>query len=77
MFCSSWFYTMHVVCKNLLCVVCIGLLPAEFFTVNTGLGKPTYVFHWKAQGLNRFLQTNNSLATNFLKQDSWRSKEEF
>ena len=30
----------HVVCTDLLCVVCIGLLSAEFLTVNTGLGRP-------------------------------------
>ena len=27
-----------------MCVVCIGLLAAEFSTVNTGLGKPMF---WK------------------------------
>ena len=35
MFCSDGFDTMHVVSTNLLCVVCIGLLAAEFSTVNT------------------------------------------
>ena len=40
MFCSNGFDTMHVVCTDLLCVVCIGLLSAEFSTVNTGLGMP-------------------------------------
>ena len=35
---------MHVVCTDLLCVVCIGLLYAEFLTVNTGLGRPMF---WK------------------------------
>ena len=38
-FCSNGFHTIHVVCTctDLLCVVCIGLLSAEFATVNTGL----------------------------------------
>ena len=40
MFCSNGFHTMHVLCTDLLCVVCIGLLSAEFQTVNTGLGMP-------------------------------------
>ena len=44
MFCSNGFDTMHVVCTDLLCVVCIGLLSAKFSTVNTGLGRPTF---WK------------------------------
>ena len=56
MFCSNGFETMHVVCTDSLCVlyyciiyciiiiVCIGLLSAEFSTVNTGLGKPMF---WK------------------------------
>ena len=35
---------MHVVCTDLLCVVCIGLLSVEFSTVNTGLGRPMF---WK------------------------------
>ena len=35
---------MHVVCTDLLCVVCIGLLSAEFSAVNTGLGGPMF---WK------------------------------
>ena len=42
--CSDGFHTMYVVCRDLLCVVCIGLLSAEFSTVNTGLGKPMF---WK------------------------------
>ena len=33
---------MHVVCTDLLCVVCIGLLPAEFSTVNTELRRPMF-----------------------------------
>ena len=33
---------MHVVCTGLLCVVYIGLLSAEFSTVNTGLGSPMF-----------------------------------
>ena len=40
MFCSNGFDTMHVVCTDLLCVVCIGLSSVEFSTVNTGLGRP-------------------------------------
>ena len=44
MFCSNGFDTMHAVCTDLLCVVCIGLLSAEFSTVNTGLGRPMF---WK------------------------------
>ena len=44
MFCSNGFDTMHVACTDLLCVVCIGLSSAEFSTVNTGLGRPTF---WK------------------------------
>ena len=31
-------------CTDLLRVVCIGLLSAEFSTVNTGLGRPMF---WK------------------------------
>ena len=38
MFCSNAFDIMHVVCTDLLCVDCIGLLSSEFSTVNTGLG---------------------------------------
>ena len=38
MFFSDGFDTMHVVCTDLLCVACIGLLSAEFSTVKTGLG---------------------------------------
>ena len=34
---------MHVVCTDLLCVVCIGLLSVEFSTVNTGLGRPIFL----------------------------------
>ena len=56
---------MHVVCKDLLCVACIGLLPVEFFTTNTGLGKPIYVeiyVFWKARDLNPFLgRTHKSI----------------
>ena len=44
MFCSDGFDTMHVVCADLLCVVFIGLLAAEFTTMNTGLGRPVL---WK------------------------------
>ena len=49
-FCSDGFDTMHVVCTELLCAVCIGLLSAEFSTVNTGLGRPMFR---KARDLNR------------------------
>ena len=34
MFCSDGFDTVHVVSTDLLCVVCIGSLSAEFSTVN-------------------------------------------
>ena len=37
MFCSDGFDTMHAVCTDLLYVVCIGLLAAEFSTVNKGV----------------------------------------
>ena len=37
MSCSNGFDAMHVVCTDLLSIVCIGLLSAEFSTVNTGL----------------------------------------
>ena len=42
---------------NLLCAVCIGLLSAEFSTVNTGSGKPML---WKPLCL---LSTTEGLAT--------------
>ena len=42
MFCSNGFGTMHVVCTDLQCAVCNGLLSAEFSTVNTGLGRPMF-----------------------------------
>ena len=35
---------MHVVCTDSLFVVCVGLLSAEFSTVNTGLSRPNF---WK------------------------------
>ena len=41
-FCSDGFDTTHVVCTDVLCVACIGLLAAEFSTVNTGLGRPIF-----------------------------------
>ena len=44
MFYSNGFDTMHVVCTDLLCAACIGLLTAESSTVNTGLGRPMF---WK------------------------------
>ena len=37
--CSDQLHTMHVVHTDLVCVVCIGLLSAEFSTVNIGLGR--------------------------------------
>ena len=52
MLCSNGFDTMHVVCTDLLCVVCI-----EFSTVNTGLGRPMF---WKPLCL---LSTPEGLAT--------------
>ena len=42
MFCSSAFDTMHVVCTDLLCAVCIGLSSADILTMNTGLGRPMF-----------------------------------
>ena len=42
MFCSNWFDTMHVVCTDLLYVVCIGLLSAEFSAMDTELGRPMF-----------------------------------
>ena len=45
MFCRNGFDTLHVVCTDLLCAVCIGLLSAEFSTVNTGLGGSMF---WKS-----------------------------
>ena len=44
MFCSDGFNIMHIVCTDLLCVVCIGLLSPELSTVHTGLGRPMF---WK------------------------------
>ena len=44
MLCRNGFDTMHAVCTDLLCVVCIGLLSAEFSTVNLGLSRPMF---WK------------------------------
>ena len=57
MFRSNEFDTIHVVCTDILCVVCIGLLFAEFPTVNTGLGRPMF---WKPLCL---LSTPEGLAT--------------
>ena len=51
---------MQVACTDLLCVACIGLLPAEFSTVNTGLGRPMF---WKPLCL---LSTPEGLATHKL-----------
>ena len=50
---------MHVVFTDLLYVVCIGLLSAEFSTVNTGLGRPMLCL-WKPLSL---LSTPEGLAT--------------
>ena len=38
MFCSDGFDIMYLVCIDLLCVACIGLLSVEFSTVNTDWG---------------------------------------
>ena len=57
MFSSNGFDTMHAVCTDLLCVLCIGLLSAEFSTVNTGLGRPMF---WKLLCL---LNTSDGLAS--------------
>ena len=54
---SRLFDTMHVVCTDLQCVVSIGLLSAEFSTVNTGVGGPML---WKPLCL---LSTPEVLAT--------------
>ena len=57
MFCSNGFDTMHVMCTDLVCVVGIGLLSAEFSTLNTGLDRPMF---WKPL---RLLSTLECLAT--------------
>ena len=57
MFCINGFDTIHVVCTDLLCVVCIGSLSVEFSTVNAGLGRPMF---WKPLCL---LSTPEGLAT--------------
>ena len=44
MFCNNSFDTMYVVCTDLVCAVCIGLLSAEFLTVDIGLDMPMF---WK------------------------------
>ena len=49
--------TPCMLCVQIYCVVCIGLLSAEFLTVNTGLGKPML---WKPLCL---LSTPEGLAT--------------
>ena len=59
---SSWrmfcrFDTMHVVCTDSLCVACIGLLSAEFSTVNTALRRAMF---WKTLCL---LSTPEDVAT--------------
>ena len=57
MLCSNGFDTMHVVSTDLLCIVCIRLLSAEFSAVNTGLGRPMF---WKPPCL---LSTHEGLAS--------------
>ena len=57
MSCSDGFDTMHVVCTDLLCVVCIGLLSVQFSTVNAVLGRHMF---WKPLCL---LSTPKGLAT--------------
>ena len=49
--------TPSMMCTYKLCVVCIGLLSADFSTVNTGLGRPMF---WKPLCL---LSTPEGLAT--------------
>ena len=56
-FCSNGLDTMHVVCTDVLCVVCIGLLSVQFSIVNTRLVRPTF---WKPLCL---LSTPEGLAT--------------
>ena len=53
MFCSDGVDTMHVVCTDLLCVACSGLLSAEFSTVNTGLNRTLF---WKPLCLLNILE---------------------
>ena len=48
---------MHVVCTDLLCVACVGLLSAEFSTVNTALRRAMF---WKTLCL---LSTPEDVAT--------------
>ena len=57
MVCSNGFDTIHVVCIDLLCVACIGLLSAEFSTLNTVLRRPMF---WKPLCL---LSTPEGVAT--------------
>ena len=59
MFCSNGSDIMHAVCTDLKCVVCIGLVSAEFSTVNTGLGRPMF---WKPLCL---LSTEGLATTNY------------
>ena len=54
---SDGFHTMHLLCTDLLCVVCVGLVSAEFSTVNTGFGRPLF---WKPLCL---LSSTEDLAT--------------
>ena len=56
--CSMFLYSSGANRRlDLLCVVCIGLLTAEFSTVNTELGRPMF---WKPLCL---LSTPEGLAT--------------
>ena len=59
MFCSDGFDTMHVVCTDSLRVACIGLLGAEFSTVNAGLGRTMF---WKPVSM---LSTHEGLAATY------------
>ena len=60
MFGSNGFNSMHVLCTDLLCVLCIGLLSAEFST-DTELGTPVF---WKARDLNRLSRNRYELTFN-------------
>ena len=51
--------TISMLCVQIYCVVSIGLLSAEFSTVNTGLGRPMF---WKPLCL---LSTPEGLATTY------------
>ena len=57
MFCNNGSDTMHAVCIDLLCAVCIGLLSTEFSIMSKLLGRPMF---WKPLYL---LSTPEGLAT--------------